>query len=1203
LALHIQLIDQMRILRNGIDVSGEILYHKGWAVLAYLVWQRDRWLERGRLAELLWPTLPLTSALTNLRQVLNNLRQVLNARENTELLCCERKRITLKNDGGVGVDIDALDPSNLQLPAAVKPLMTPPGYGSCGDFAPGLELPACLEFSTWLDDTRQHVRTRYRHLLKQQCDTPDPQHNTARALASAWNLFNLDKLDEGSAMRLAHLMAGCGDRTGAEAIMRSLEHDLSAELGLRLSPEARSFVQTLTRSPHAHPPCPPSSLEHRPAPTAEPEIVWGTVLYVSLSSLDDSGDDDQPGLDHVMEWLAIYKRATTLASRWGGDVLPLLGTGFLLRFHATASQENTALRGLLTARELMQQQVMCSPLRMGLCTGQIVLHGDAGSPNILGLLPARAQQLAQSAAPGQIQANTALRRLCGVDESAIPGPDHDAHQAPPASANGVQPPLSISTGHPKKLAGRTAALRKLRLLWDHALTGTPQWVVIRGEPGIGKTTLALAFLQELKDQAFPVHVWRCSGDSQHEPFALLKRNLKAYTSNPDHEIATAAARLVSLLDERGHSASRADDGKQPILSATFDFLDSLCASTPTLLVIDDLHYADKSTCELLATYAALFSDQPILLLQTARNDSPSEHAGAAPVVLELETLSERDARKIVGRIDRSSRLSDAQRQNIVRQGGGIPLFIERLTYSALENADLPLIPVRELLQSEMNRLGPFKSLLQAASVLGETFRLDLLSRLAPGSDIDAILYLARSYRLIGDGAHAGQAAFRHALIRDAAYSSLPPSRRRELHGRVANLLSDEADSSPAERATHHECAFQWASALIAWKEAGRAAVAQECAGDALLHFQRAFAIANTPTYGLDDQRQELDLAIARAAMQCEGYGSVTAHLHFLRVYDAQRRLQEPSASERETLFEALSGLYMGSGSQGNNHGLNIAQQLDTIARLPTERLMSCFALGNSLFWRGDFGAARRAQEEGITLGRELDSPARQRYGDDDLGVLLHAFHAWTLSFTGHMEQAEQTAQAGIELARNCGSTHSLCFMLTFAAGVRWYALDPQGVLQITQEAQLLSQRHGFPLWRNANVLFSSWAQARLGGLQNDTVVHNAVEGLKQAYRSGTATAQWVVADTLCELGQFESARDLLILTLQDVNQYDDRYCEPALLNMLACCEDTLGGDGEQLRRQARKLSREQNSAHLLSRFGDTPYPPRDALRSLTLQLR
>lgn len=1189
MALHIQLIDQMRILRTGIDVSGEILYHKGWAVLAYLIWQRDRWLERARLAELLWPTLPLTSALTNLRQVLNNLRQVLNPREGTEFLCCERKRITLKNDDRVGIDIDALDPSSPRLPAAVQQLLTASGYGSSGEFAPGLELPACPEFSTWLDDTRQHVRTRYRHLLEKQCDTPGQQHNTASSLARAWNLFILDKLNEGSAMRLAHLMAGCGDRNGAQAIMRALEHDLSAELGLRLSPEARNFVRALTTAPISHPVPPPPSLEFRPAPAAEPEIVWGTVLYVSLSSLDDSIADDQPGLDHVTEWLALHARATTLAGRWGGEVMPLLGTGFLLRFHAAASQENTALRGLLTARELLRQQIMCSPPRMGLCTGQIVLHGNTGSPNILGLLPARAQQLAQSAAPGQILANTALRRLCGVDGSFSPGPDNHDDQAQSASAVGAQTPPVLSTEHRKKLAGRAVALRKLRQIWETTRTGTPQWVVIRGEPGIGKTTLALAFLQEVENQAFPVHVWRCTGDSQHEPFALLKRNLGAYTSDPDHGIATTAARLASLLDERGHSAYRADNGKQLILSATFNFLDSLCANTPALLVIDDLHYADKSTCELLATYAALFSDQSILLLQTARNDAPSEHAGAAPVVLDLGALNERDARKIVGFIDRSARLSEAQQRNIVRQGGGIPLFIERLTYGALENADLPLIPVRELLQSELNRLGPFKSVLQTASVLGETFRLDLLGQLAPGSDIEAILYLARSYRLISDGAHAGHAAFRHALIRDAAYGSLPLSRRRDLHGQIADLLSGEADSSPTERATHHECAFQWASALIAWKEAGRAAVAQECAGDALLHFQRAFAIASTPEHGLGDQRQELDLAIARAAMQCEGYGSVTAHLHFRRVYDAQKLLQQPSPSDRETRFGALSGLYMGSGSQGNNHGLNIARQLHKIARTPKERLMSCFALGNSLFWRGHFEAARQAQEEGIALSRELDNQARRHYGDDDLGVLLHAFHAWTLSFSGHMKQAEQTALTGIDLARNCGSTHSLCFMLTFAAGVRWYALDPQGVLEIAQEALLLSQRHGFPLWRNANVLFASWAQARLGSLQDSTVVRNAIEGLKQAYRSGTATARWIVADTLCELGQFENARDLLILTLQDVKHYDDRYCEPALLNMLARCHDTLGADGDKLRRQAQRIARKQNAVCLLSRFGDTPH--------------
>lgn len=1193
LCLHLQLIGPPQLQRTGQDVTTDITYRKGWALLAYMAMHRDRWLQRTSLADLLWPDLPREAALTNLRQVLNNLRRVVQTGLPATPLGCERERIGLFTTPEFRIDLDefcehralAVTQGKPEAMAWLLNEFAPRSAHLLDEFLQGIHLPGCPAFDDWLDTTRSHLGRVRRQLLAHLCTAQAAAGQDAIALVTASRLCDLDPLDETAAMRLAGLRMNSGDRRGAILALQTLERQLAAELGTRPGPEfqqqLRQWQSNAADATAGAAPQGSSKIPTITGPQLEPG--WGAVLYVLCSAENATQEGLEQDAQHLLE---VHQRAAALARRLDGRLLAPAGTGFLLGFGFAAAQEGSALRSALAARELMSADAGTAPLCIGICFGPVV----RSTSGLLGPLPEQARRLARQARHGQILANQALRGPCGVtplirwqDSGAdadalllewhtpLENPCHDA-----LTAWGSRP-----------LAGRSKPLQQLRQAWRRAEAGHPQWVVLQGEAGVGKTALAMALGQALREEGQHVHAWRCDLSHQHEPFASVRRGVELSLTDLADVAAQAACTLIALL-ETPAAEEAAGTHARNVLQAAFDVLDGMCAHAPILLIVDDLHWADQATRDLLAGYAGQFGAQTVMLLTTARKDSAIEYAGTAPLIIELEGLPARDAYRMLRQLDTKGRLGTHQRERIIASSGGIPLFIERLALAGQEEGALPLLSVHELLQLELNRLGPFREVLQLAAVIGQEFRVDLLARILPNQNIPAVLHLAATHRLILDTGNPEIGIFRHALIRDAAYASLLDSQRRTRHADVAAELARQPDANPAERAFHHEAAHQWHAALEAWRLAGQAASALECSSDALLHFELALHIARTPEHSLMDQAPALGLAAGHAAMQCQGYGSTHAHGLFQAIHDEMAALPAPTSAQRTTLFEALAGLYMGSGSQGRNQGLLIAQRLNHLADGPAQRLMACFALGNSLFWRGRFKAALAAQEEGIALARALGGRVRHTHGADDIGVLTHAFHCWTLALLGRHHEARASAEAGLERARSAGNTHSLCFMLTFTAAMYWTARDDQAVLEHAGLATRLARRHGFPLWHSMNALFSLWARAHQGKLQGIAPALDAVGTLQQAYRSGTSTARWVLADTLLTLRRTDEAAALLRVVTEDVERYQDYYCESAILGLQARCEDTAGRSGTALRRRARALAELQGAHGLLHSTWLTP---------------
>lgn len=1138
--------------------AAALRYAKGRALLAYLALHREQWVARRTVAALLWPALDEPRALTNLRQVLSPLQRVLGDGGARLGLRAERDRLMLAEHSGLLIDAclllapvpDLADEAAQRDLEAVLPRAGQP-------FLADLFLADCPDYEEWRVQATAMLRERHRLLLRRLCEAQRASGRLAAAVDSARQDLALDPLDEAPAARLIQLLLQAGDRRAAERVFADTDQLLVRHLGHRASSELRRLLD----------PDRPAS----PSPAAAAGTRWErrhlALLWVHLPL----------GAESDEAWHALAERqdaARALLLRWGGRCLPGVDTGLLAVFGLRSEGEAPEWRALLAAQALLGLSLHEAAPGFGLsldCVDEL-LRFQGSHWQLMSHQPRRLEQLAALAQPGEL--------LLGATASARLA---DRVHAEPRTLDGhpgTHRWLSMRETQAAALPARACLGRELLLLelhqqWLGACRGQPAWVVLRGEAGIGKTTVAASFARSLEGSPALCLSWTCRLEWQHQPLAPLRESLQSLPA-PAH--ALLPARLRCLLEGQVLPGPA-------LFDACFAWLDRLSARQPVLLWVDDLHWADQATRELLSRYAAWMDRQRLLILVSSRPEVQLEPAGAEPQCLDVQPLADGAAAQLLHTLDAKGRLAPGRREAILAAAAGIPLLIESLAQGELDGHPAVAGGVMALMQAELDRLGACKPVLQAAALIGPQFDEALLCGLLPAPMVQEALQRAADSRLI---LRAGEGAcrFRHALLQEAAAQGALPAQARSWHASLAALRAARGEA-PALLAGHLEGAGQLPAACQAWWEAGRQALSQEFAADAQAALDKAWRLAQAGALEDAVQRHTLDLDRVRALQMHEGYGSPQAHRLCLQLLAATGgdgpAPQDPPL--RRLHFVALSRLYLGAGSQGESGGLRVARQLESAARTPGERLTACFALGNSLFWRGRFEEARRCQRQGLDLLPGLSFQERCQDVGDDAGVLLLAFHSWTLWFCGEAAAAEAAVEQGLALARREGRNHALCFMLTFAAAMNWTRGRPHPVLRHAGEAQALATRLGYPLWQGMNGLFLAWARVRTGHADAAAQVLQAAEQVDRAYKAGRSTARWILASTLTLLGQHEAARRLLRPALPEAETDEDHYCLPGLLMLLSDCERHAGdwARADALASQACALAREQRALGWLAR--------------------
>ena len=400
--------------------------------------------------------------------------------------------------------------------------------------------------------------------------------------------------------------------------------------------------------------------------------------------------------------------------------------------------------------------------------------------------------------------------------------------------------------------GRAGELWELERALDATQAGSGATVLLAGEAGIGKTRLASELATRARGGGFEVLLGRCldlvGTELPYQPFVEALR--------PLGELQRAAPMAPSRLR---------------VFEETLALLAERAAAVPVLLVLEDLHWADASTLDLVVFLAHNLDDQRLLLLATYRPDELSSvqrvrrladgvgRSGSA-LALELGPLPHEELTTLLT-THTDAPLPLALTNAIAARSEGNPFFAEELLAAAAdERGELPR-GLRDLLLQRVARLDrSTQSLLRLAAAAGRDVGYPLLCAAAglPERDVRESLRLAVDHRVLVAEQATGSFRFRHALLAEAIYTTILPGEREELHARLAHELARGGAASPAELAPHWEAAGRSTEALAASVEAARQAEAVFGLAEAQAHLERALVL--WPAVPDAAKLVELDLA-------------------------------------------------------------------------------------------------------------------------------------------------------------------------------------------------------------------------------------------------------------------------------------------------------------------------------------------------------
>jgi len=509
-------------------------------------------------------------------------------------------------------------------------------------------------------------------------------------------------------------------------------------------------------------------------------------------------------------------------------------------------------------------------------------------------------------------------------------------------------------------------------------------------------------------------------------------------------------------------------------------------------VLEDLQWVDPSTLELQALLAEQGATAPVLFLYTARPEfrAPwpllAHHAQVT-----LGRLGRAHVRAMVAGVAARATLAELI-EAVVSRTDGVPLFVEELTKAVLEAEDSGIAPERTIpatlqdsLMARLDRLGPAKEVAQVAAVIGREFSytlLDVVSRLAD-ADLQASLHrLADAELLYARGVPPdAHYVFKHALVQETAYGSLLKSRRRELHGRVAEVLlarfPEIADGQPELVAHHHTAAGDFEPAVAAWQRAAEQAFARSALQEAAAHYTSALAaLARLPESAERNQRELLlQIALGGVLIMTKGYAApetarVNAHARELAA-----RHGDPAQLLMVLMTHWVVTVTRGHLAAAQALADQVLESAERDAR-PPSLVLGHLAQGITRFHRGDLLPARAHLEKAASLY----DPEEAFAGSVDPGVLAWTYAglaAWQLGFA---DAARLPVREGLALARRLGRAQDVAAALSYGLLYHVFARDPRRVLEQVDELVQLATDHQLPNFLGLGLITRGWALAEQG---------------------------------------------------------------------------------------------------------------------------
>jgi class 3 adenylate cyclase/predicted ATPase len=969
------------------------------------------------------------------------------------------------------------------------------------------------------------------------------------------------------------------------------------------------------------------------------DLVGSTALSTQL---------DPEDLREVIA--AYHRAVAEIIVEADGFVSRYMGDGVLVYFGYPQAHEDDAERavraGLASVDAVSRLDVKSVRLqaRVGIATGLVVVgdligEGSAQEQSVVGETPNLAARLQALAEPDTVVIAAGTRRLLGalfeyrnlgaIEVKGIAGPV-PAWQVlrPSVVASRFEALRGVALS---RLVGRDEEIELLLRRWARAKAGDGQVVLISGEPGLGKSRIAAALEERLEAEPHlrlrhfcsPYHqnsalfpfvdqLGRAAGYAREDQPAVKLEKLEAllaHAAPPDEDVAFVADLLSLPASERHPLPDLSPQRKKErTLEALIRQLEGLARRQPVVMVFEDAHWIDPTSRELLDLVVGRVRGLPVMLVVTFRPEFQAPWTGQPQVtMLALNRLDRRDRTALVAQIAGGKPLPDEVVDQIADRTDGVPLFVEELTKSVLESgvlreeADryelartLPpfAIPtsLHDSLMARLDRLASVRHVAQIGAAIGREFSYALLrtvSRLTE-SELEAALDRLVASELVFQRGRPPEAiyTFKHALVQDAAHSSLLRSSRQQLHSQIGDALETHfpelMESQPELLAQHYAEAGLVEKSVAYWSMAGRRSAARSAMAEAAAQLQKGLDQLALLPDNRPHQQEKLEFwsALGAALRFVKGQASPEMGQAYARARELWEQLGFPA--------EYLQIPYGLSRHHGYRGEFDLAQRLDEdLLRLSRQRndsaglVLGHQSSGRHLMLVGKFASSRSHLEEVLALYDPISHGALSYQTGSHPRLVAREQLGIALFCLGFPDQALAQSNAAIAEARSLA--HPPTLAVSLALGARLLSLfgDDAGLGERVEQLIAIATEHGFPHFRAQGAIFRGWVNVKDGYLTEGlSLLRNGL----RAYRA-TGAALWMphfvaLRAGACDIaGQVEEAVTLLDDALQIVERTGERWLETELYRHKGELLLRQGHSeaGEALYRRALTIAKEQEA--------------------------
>ena len=887
-----------------------------------------------------------------------------------------------------------------------------------------------------------------------------------------------------------------------------------------------------------------------------------TVLFADVVDSTAIAEQMDPE-DWSVTMNCIFDLMAEAVQKYDGTVAQFLGDGILAFFGAPVAHEDDPQRAVWAALHMQDSVAKLASdvqsaehillrVRIGINTGPVIVGRvgslESGTYSAIGDTLNTASRIQSAAEPSSVSVTESTYQLISrvfdardlgrIEVKGKAAPVHCYRIVGPRSNDPIESGAALRS----PLIGRQSQLNALMQLVSALQVGSGGVAFLVGEPGIGKSRL----IDEVKASSMRVAtdlLWlegRATSYGGNLPYGLIIQILRSLfgtglgTDKEDASKAVAGAlhRLVGsgwsgLLPYVAHLLSipveSLDDDPDELDPETLQkryveslsqMLSAASKDSPTLIVCEDMHWADASSAALLASLIDLAKHSRILFLLTSRREPQApgwklvwearQSFGDALMEINLTPLSRENcvafAQELLGSSPTES-LSDF----ILDVTEGNPLFIEEIIRSYVLPAGSiarnwrtrgagPLLEgsysLHSLLLSSIDRLpDESRRLLKLAAGIGREFSLELLTRVAEqlGETFDVSRQLSA---LEANGVIAVvathpelQYAFRHALLQEAAYESLLKSERKRLHAAIGTALEDaypeRINELVALLARHFSESGDEERAFSYSVLAADAAFTRYAVSEAASHYARAVEIAlDNPRHG--DRLADLLLRLGRAQELMDLYDQAVEAYQRLEKLGRER---DDEGLELAGLMAGATALITPAGRQDIPEGQRLATRALELAQRNGNRAAESKSLWNLMlahnFSGGDALAAIKFGEESLAIARELGDLSQVASTSLD----LH----WAYLSNGQLDDSLETLKEASELWSHLGDKAMLADSLSCASGLKLLMGDFEGVVADSRKARLLSEQAGNLWGQSFSRLFLCYAYFEMGRLDEAIV--------------------------------------------------------------------------------------------------------------------